>query len=136
MGGKGVVKQEAPDTTKSDFNAKQIENEVKTSPKQQTIKIADLPDQLLLGWIKHLILADIKTNGIKNPIIIDKKTGQVLDGMHRAFVAQQIGMEEIPVKYVDGSKMSLDDARKAGGSYEEHQKRLNEKYLEEHPVKK
>ncbi len=54
----------------------------------------------------------IEKNGVKVPIIMDKKHNRVLDGMHRCYVCKSIGIEEIPAVYVSMSNHSMDSIRK------------------------
>lgn len=77
----------------------------------KNVKISDLPERATaIGMSQdkfNSMSEDIKQNGMKNPIVIDENTGQVLDGQHRAFVASRLGMKEIPAIHVDGRKYSL-----------------------------
>ena len=77
----------------------------------ENVPIASLPPRATaVGMSKESFDAmanDIITNGIKTPIIIDKRTGNVLDGQHRAFVAKELGMTDVPAVYVDGNRYSM-----------------------------
>ncbi|MGC8630909.1 MAG: ParB N-terminal domain-containing protein [Thermoprotei archaeon] len=42
-----------------------------------------------------------KSKIIRDPIIIDRKTGTILDGTHRYAVANELGLQKIPVASVD-----------------------------------
>jgi len=53
----------------------------------------------------------IKEEGIKEPILIDKDTGQVLDGVRRLDIARDLGIKEIPVRYIDPAKFSAEEIR-------------------------
>ena len=52
---------------------------------------------------------DIKANGVKVPIIIDKESGMVLDGHARLTIAEDLGIKKVPVVYVDKSNMDKVD---------------------------
>lgn len=56
------------------------------------------------------LIGDIEKNGIHFPITADKTTGVILDGHHRFAAFMAMGMEKIPVFYVDymDSKIILD----------------------------
>lgn len=49
------------------------------------------------------LIENIKENGITKPIYISKENGKVINGVHRILVANQLGIDNIPVKYVDSS---------------------------------
>lgn len=52
---------------------------------------------------------DIRESGIETPIYISKETNKIIDGNHRVFIAQQLGLENIPVKYItSSSEIDLD----------------------------
>ena len=46
---------------------------------------------------------DIKEVGIDKPIYISKETNKIYDGNHRLFVAKQMGLDSVPVKYIESS---------------------------------
>lgn len=78
------------------------------------ITIADLDDlklheEVIDSYLEELADA-IKENGIvMDPIIVDKESGVILDGMHRATAVEKLGYDRIPVCYVDyrDSKVEL-----------------------------
>lgn len=43
------------------------------------------------------LTADIRTNGMRDPIRVCDTDGRVIDGHHRAIVARALGMTHIPV---------------------------------------
>lgn len=48
------------------------------------------------------LASSIEENGeVYDPVIVDKETGVVLDGMHRVSAMEKLGYERIPVCYVD-----------------------------------
>ena len=52
----------------------------------------------------------IKESGIKNPIIISSETGKIIDGNHRLKIANELGIKDVPVKYVKSSnEIDLDN---------------------------
>lgn len=57
----------------------------------------DIIDSLL-----NELASSIEADGeMKDPIIADKKTGVVLDGMHRVVAIESLGYDKIPTCYVD-----------------------------------
>ena len=51
----------------------------------------------------NVLIDDIKESGIKKPIYISKETGKIVDGTHRLIVASELGLDEVPVKYINSS---------------------------------
>jgi ParB/RepB/Spo0J family partition protein len=49
----------------------------------------------------ELLLRSIEDNGFTVPIVVNRDTMTIVDGEHRWRAAQALGMEEIPVVYVD-----------------------------------
>jgi ParB/RepB/Spo0J family partition protein len=49
----------------------------------------------------ELLLRSIEDNGFTVPIVVNRDTMQIVDGEHRWRAAQALGMDEIPVVYVD-----------------------------------
>lgn len=49
----------------------------------------------------ELLMRSMKEDGFTQPIIVHAKTKQIVDGEHRWRAAQQLGMAEIPVVFVD-----------------------------------
>ena len=46
---------------------------------------------------------DIKEHGFKEPIYISNETNKIVDGNHRLLIAQELGVDEVPVKYINSS---------------------------------
>ena len=49
------------------------------------------------------LIKKIKENGFIRPIYISKETGKVINGVHRILVAYELGLDNVPVKYVDSA---------------------------------
>ena len=49
----------------------------------------------------ELLLKSMKEDGFTQPVIVQKSTGEIVDGEHRWRASQALGMEKIPVVYVD-----------------------------------
>ncbi|WP_187619885.1 ParB/RepB/Spo0J family partition protein [Paraburkholderia sp. UCT2] len=49
------------------------------------------------------LLADIRENGVQKPIKVVEHNGNkyIVDGHHRYFAAQKLGIEDLPVKKVE-----------------------------------
>jgi ParB-like chromosome segregation protein Spo0J len=64
---------------------------------------------------------DIRHRGIQVPILVDSKTGQVIDGQQRKRIAQELGIKDIPTIYVSRlSSAERDDLRLAINVYRRH----------------
>ena len=50
-----------------------------------------------------VLINRIKENGITDPIYISNETGKVVDGGHRLLIANELGIDEIPVKYISSA---------------------------------
>lgn len=48
-----------------------------------------------------LLLKSMEEDGFTQPIVVHKKTKQIIDGEHRWRAATRLGMEEVPVVFVD-----------------------------------
>jgi hypothetical protein len=81
--------------------------------KVEMINVSDTPSRArVVGISKEkwdIMATDIKTNGVKVPIIIDKESGMVLDGHTRLTIAEDLGIKKVPVVYVDMSNMDKTD---------------------------
>jgi len=81
--------------------------------KVEMINVSDTPSRArVVGISKEkwdIMATDIKTNGVKVPIIIDKESGMVLDGHTRLTIAEDLGIKKVPVVYVDKSNMDKTD---------------------------
>lgn len=44
---------------------------------------------------------DIRKNGIRVPLMVQKKTNRLIDGYNRLSIAKKLKMEEVPVEYSD-----------------------------------
>mgnify|MGYP002525806198 CR=1 FL=1 len=49
------------------------------------------------------VAEDIKEYGVTEPVYISNETNKIVDGTHRLFVAKQMNLDTIPVKYIDSS---------------------------------
>lgn len=58
-------------------------------------------EEIIPGMLEKLIKKIREDNVFKDPIIVDKKTLVVLDGMHRVAAAKALGFKYIPVCLVD-----------------------------------
>ena len=114
----------------------------KTKLNVKNVSIDSLPDRATaIGMPKDkfdLMAKDIKENGVRNPIVIDKNTGQVMDGQTRAFVSQQLGIKEIPAIYIDSNKFnSLKEIQDLSNGFSKTKSQLTDiwnKAQEEKPV--
>ena len=60
-------------------------------------------------FIFYLLYVDIRRNGLKFPILIQRKRDDgyplnqwvILNGCHRMAIAKSLGIDEIPVKFID-----------------------------------
>ena len=66
---------------------------------------------------------DIKESGFKEPIYISKETNKIVDGNHRLQIAKELGIDEVPVKYIDSSN-DIDFVK--NDWYNNLERRLNE----------
>ena len=69
------------------------------------VKLTDLPDRAFAVGMTVEKFEDLKykiqKEGFIQPIIIDKESGNVLDGQNRLFVAQDLGIKNVPSIYMD-----------------------------------
>lgn len=64
-------------------------------------------EEIILDYL-HKLIEDIKSDGyIRHPIIVDKKTLVVLDGMHRLVAMKTIGCRFIPICVVDYNNANI-----------------------------
>lgn len=72
---------------------------------QKMVKLENLPDRAFAVGISKDKYEDLKykiqNQGFTQPIIIDKETGNVLDGQSRLFIAERMGIKEVPAIYMD-----------------------------------
>ena len=69
------------------------------------IKLTDLPDRAFAVGMTVEKFEDLKSKiqkeGFTQPIIIDKESGNVLDGQNRLLVAQDLGIKDVPSIYMN-----------------------------------
>jgi len=53
------------------------------------------------GYVSNLA-ADIKENGMQNPVQINEHRRIIHDGHHRVLAAMDLGMDKVPIKWVSG----------------------------------
>ena len=62
--------------------------------------------ETLRNWSGHgyidKLSADIKQNGMRNPVQINRSTGLIHDGHHRTISAMDNGDKRVPIKWVSG----------------------------------
>ncbi len=79
--------------------------EVKPIKEVKIVKLTDLPDRAFSVGMTTGKFEDLKSKiqkeGFTQPIIIDKETGNVLDGQNRLFVAKELGIKDVPSIYMD-----------------------------------
>jgi hypothetical protein len=79
--------------------------EVKPTEEVKSVKLIDLPDRAFAVGMPVEKFEDLKSKiqkeGFTLPIIIDKESGNVLDGQSRLSVAQDLGIEDVPYIYMD-----------------------------------
>jgi len=85
---------------------KRINPEIeKVTPFEKVVKLSDLPERAFaVGMGKEefdAMKGKIEKEGFTQPIIIDKESGNVLDGQHRLLVAESLGIKEVPAIYMD-----------------------------------
>jgi len=83
-----------------------------TQASPQKVKLSDLPERAFaVGMGKDeadAMREELGKNGFTQPIIIDKESGNVLDGQHRLMIADEMGIKEVPAIYMDNpSKTEL-----------------------------
>jgi protein-arginine kinase activator protein McsA len=102
----------------------------------KTVRISDLPPRATVTGVTEEMLADVKKNGIKNPIVIDKETGTVLDGNTRASAAKRLGIKEVPVIYVKEADYGFDAIQKNSNEFSKTKSQLTDlwKKAQEKPI--
>jgi hypothetical protein len=91
----------------------EVTEEVKpTEVKEQVniVKLTDLPDRAFAVGMTVEKFEDLKSKiqkeGFTQPIIIDKESGNVLDGQSRLLAAQDLGIKDVPSIYMDNPTKS------------------------------
>ena len=78
--------------------------------KVNIVKLTDLPDRAFAVGMTVEKFEDLKSKiqkeGFTQPIIIDKESGNVLDGQSRLLVAQDLGIKDVPSIYMDNPTRS------------------------------
>ena len=79
--------------------------EVKPTEEVNYVKLTDLPERAFAVGMPFEKFEDLKSKiqkeGFTQPIIIDKESGNVLDGQSRLLVAQDLGIKDVPYIYMD-----------------------------------
>lgn len=95
-------------------NVSNLENTVQMEPIQKILSLQGNGGYRTQEQIDTL-REDIKQNGIQKPIELTKnKDGQIIinDGNHRLAIANELGMQQVPVKYLDEDIESISDIAK------------------------
>lgn len=92
------------------------------------VKVDDLPPRATMNGVSDEMLADVKKNGIQNPIVIDKETGTVLDGNTRAAAAKRLGIKEVPAIYVKEVDYGFDAIEKNSNEFSKTKSQLTDLY--------
>ena len=83
----------------------EITEEVEPTEEVKTVKLDELPDRAFAIGMTVEKFEDLKSKiqkeGFTQPIIIDKESGNVLDGQSRLLVAQDLGIKDVPSIYMD-----------------------------------
>ena len=99
---KNTIKELTEYNMKEYVNSDQIKNE-KTA--NVLNKITNMNGNYTANsQMTNMLIDNIKESGIIKPIYISNETGKVIDGAHRALIANELGIDEIPVKYISSSK--------------------------------
>lgn len=61
----------------------------------------ELHEEIIDTYLQELADAIEDTNLVMDPVIVDKNSGVILDGMHRATALEKLGFDKIPVCKVD-----------------------------------
>ena len=72
--------------------------ELKLNSESSRLYGADIPPALQ---------ASIEDEGIQTPLMVDRRTGEVIAGNTRLMIAAKLGVDEVPVIYVDGDDNPL-----------------------------
>ena len=79
--------------------------EVNPTEEVNYVKLTDLPERAFSVGMPFEKFEDLKSKiqkeGFTQPIIIDKESGNVLDGQSRLLVAQDLGIKDVPYIYMD-----------------------------------
>lgn len=79
--------------------------EVEVTEEVKTVKLDELPDRAFAVGMTVEKFEDLKSKiqkeGFTQPIIIDKESGNVLDGQSRLLAAQDLGIKDVPSIYMD-----------------------------------
>ena len=99
-----VDAEDGSDVTTEEVVTEEVKpNEVKE--KFNIVKLTDLPDRAFAVGMNIEKFEDLKSKiqkeGFTQPIIIDKESGNVLDGQSRLLVAQDLGIKDVPSIYMD-----------------------------------
>jgi ParB-like chromosome segregation protein Spo0J len=77
----------------------------KVTEEVETVKLDELPDRAFAVGMTVEKFEDLKSKiqkeGFTQPIIIDKESGNVLDGQSRLLVAQDLGIKDVPYIFMD-----------------------------------
>ena len=117
---------------------KNIESKTNSNARNRNIELKPVSEIMKLfegGGSRNLssfveVINDIKNNGIIDPVFISKETGRIADGNHRLFIANELGMKNIPVKYINSSN-EIDTSlnkwypNKQGGVNDQEGNRIN-----------
>lgn len=115
MGGKQVVAMlsqlrvpEVVEPKPKDFKTSKERDIVSAVTGRGTIKMVNIPKGWKVAAGKRVddIESSVKSEGIKSPIIVDKESGEVIDGYGRISAADRLGIEEVPVIYIDKNGLS------------------------------
>jgi ParB-like chromosome segregation protein Spo0J len=97
--------QGKPIGTKTIIKAEVKPEEVKVTEEVETVKLDELPDRAFAVGMTVEKFEDLKSKiqkeGFTQPIIIDKESGNVLDGQSRLLVAQDLGIKDVPYIFMD-----------------------------------
>lgn len=95
-------------------NVSNLENTVQMEPIQKILSLQNNGGYRTQEQIDTL-REDIKQNGIQKPIELTKnKDGQIIinDGNHRLAIANELGIQQVPVKYLDEGIENISDIAK------------------------
>jgi hypothetical protein len=75
----------------------------------EKLQLNPLSDNIYGSDVPATLLASIKENDIRSPLIVSKSTMKVLSGNTRLRVAQQLSKEKIPVLFVEANLTEEDE---------------------------
>ena len=82
-----------------------VTEEVKPTEEVKTVKLDELPDRAFAVGMTVEKFEDLKSKiqkeGFTQPIIIDKESGNVLDGQSRLLVAEDLGIKDVPYIFMN-----------------------------------